>query len=193
MSTVVDAMFRYPLGDDAALIPATPAIAAAFHELTAANRERLARWEPWAAAPVTPEKTRGYLEAAARGWLDGTQVPVAIAVAADRGWQLVGSAGLRINAYSRSGEIGYWIDAHHEGRGLVSRTTVALLDQAFGPLGLGRVTLGTTTDNHRSRAVARRLGFTEEGILRGAVAFTGTDRRDEVIYGLLAPDWRPSR
>jgi ribosomal-protein-serine acetyltransferase len=71
----------------------------------------------------------------------------------------------------------------------VTRTVTALLDHGFGPLGLRRISLHTTVDNVRSRAVAHRLGFTEEGVLREAVAFPD-ELRDEVVYGLLADEWR---
>jgi ribosomal-protein-serine acetyltransferase len=33
------------------------------------------------------------------------------------------------------------------------------------------------------------LGFTQEGVLRGAAAFPH-ERRDRVVHGLLAPEWR---
>jgi pimeloyl-ACP methyl ester carboxylesterase len=62
------------------------------------------------------------------------------------------------------------------------------LDQAFGPLGLARVTLHIDVENQRSRALADRLGFTEEGVHRQAVGFPD-GRRDEVVYGLLAAEW----
>lgn len=193
MSMIVQSMFRYPLGDDAALIPRTMAISEAYHELTMANRQRLARWEPWAARRTDLAGTRDYLKAGARAWLDGAALPTAIAVPAGAGWRLVGSAGLRINKYSKVGGVGYWIDDAFEGRGLVSRAVAALLDQAFGPLALGRVALHAQVENNRSRAVARRLGFTEEGVHRAAIAFDDGDRRDEVVYAMLPADWRTGR
>jgi RimJ/RimL family protein N-acetyltransferase len=64
----------------------------------------------------------------------------------------------------------------------------ALLDQAFGPLGLARVTLHTEAANQRSRALATRLGFTEEGVHRQAISFPD-GRRDELAYGQLATEW----
>ena len=84
--------------------------------------------------------------------------------------------------------MGYWLDAGFEGRGLVTRAVTAVLDHAFGPLGLHRVELQTTTDNTRSLRVAERLGFTQEGVLREAAAFPG-ERRDVVVHGLLAREW----
>ena len=188
MTTIPAPMFSFPLADDAILIPRTAAIIDAYHELLAANQERLARWEPWAAKPPVLEETRSFLEASGRGWLDGSELPVAIAVKRRGQWHLAGALSLSVNRYSRSGEIGYWIGQDYEGRGLVTRAAAALLDQAFGPLGLDRVSLHTDPVNERSRAVARRLGFVQEGVIRQGTAFAD-ERRDEVVYGLLAEEW----
>jgi RimJ/RimL family protein N-acetyltransferase len=184
-------MFSCPLGDDAALLPRPAAISGAYHELQAANHERLARWG-WAPEPPTPEVTRSLLEESGRAWIEGAELPVAIAVPAPEGWQLVGTAGLRISQHTRTGDAWYWIDAAFEGRGLVSRAMTILLDQAFGPLGLARVTVHTDAANQRSRALAARLGFTEEGLHRQAITI-GDQRHDEVVYGLLADEWRAHR
>jgi ribosomal-protein-serine acetyltransferase len=191
VSTVTPAMFTCPLGDDAALIPRTVAIAEAHQALLMANYERLARWDPDfdAGRPATLEETRARLEQQGRAWLEGTRLPVDIAVPAGQDWRLVGAVSLRFDPAMRTGEIGYWIDAAFEGRGLVTRAVTAVLDQAFGPIGLDRVELRTGTDNARSRGVARRLGFTEEGLLREAVVFSDGQRDDDLVYGLLAREW----
>lgn len=83
----------------------------------------------------------------------------------------------------------------HEGRGLITRALTALIGHAFGPLKLHRVVLRIDADNERSRAVARRLGFSEEGRQRQAI-FVGGRWRDDVQYSLLADEWphrRPQR
>jgi ribosomal-protein-serine acetyltransferase len=191
VSALVTAMFTCPLGGDAALLPRTLAIADAYHELQVANHERLAR-RGWPAQPPTPDSTRSLLEESGRAWLAGTELPVAIAIKAKDGWQLAGTAGLRINRHNQTGDAWYWIDVAFEGRGLVSRAMTMLLDHAFGPLGLARVTVHTEAANQRSRALAARLGFTEEGLHRQAVVIGG-QRRDDVVYGLLADEWRAHR
>ncbi|MDH6578533.1 GNAT family protein [Kitasatospora sp. MAP5-34] len=189
MSTATAALFTCPLGDDAALIPRTAAIADAYQALLEANYERLAHWFPGAFdKPPTPEGTRADLERAGRAWLDGSQLPLAITVQAEDGWRLAGWVNLLIDGPARSAEVGYWLGAGFEGRGLVTRAVTAVLDHAFGQLGLHRVELQTTADNERSRSVARRLGFTQEGVLREAAAFPG-ERRDVVVHGLLAREW----
>ncbi|MEE1768343.1 GNAT family protein [Streptomyces sp. JV185] len=195
MSTVTPAMFTCPLGHDAALIPRTVAIAEAHQALLMANYERLAQWDPDfdAENPTTLDETRSRLERQGHAWLEGTQLPLDIAVPAGRDWQLVGAVTLNCDMAMKAGEIGYWIDAAFEGRGLVTRAATAVLDQALGRIGLDRVELRTGTDNARSRSVARRLGFTEEGLLREAVIFPNGSRDDDVVYGLLAREWLKSR
>jgi ribosomal-protein-serine acetyltransferase len=189
VTTIPAPMFSCPLAEDAVLIPRTAAITDAYHELVAENTERLARWEPWAAKPPVLEETRSFLETSGRNWLDGSELPVAIAVKSSGQWRLAGALSLIISRYTRSAEIGYWIGRKYEGRGLVTGAAAVLLDQAFGPLGLDRVSLHTDPSNDRSRAVARRLGFVEEGLLRQGTAFP-EERRDELVYGLLADEWR---
>jgi RimJ/RimL family protein N-acetyltransferase len=178
-------MFTFPLGDGVALVPRTPAIAEEFHQVRLANHERIVRWNPGLdPRPPTPEDTRAQLARNARRWLKGTMIPVAISV----GGTLTGAAALRIDQKMCTADVGYWIDAGYEGRGLVTRTVTALLDQAFGPLGLHRVTLGTSAGNRRSRALAERLGFRQEALHREALPGEG-GWEDEVVYGLLVAEW----
>lgn len=96
---------------------------------------------------------------------------------------------LRVNRYARTGDIEYWIDGAYEARGLVTRAGAAVLEEAFGPIGLDKVALHTEVGNDPSRALARRLGFLEEGVLREAIA-SPDGRRDQVACGLLAVEWR---
>jgi ribosomal-protein-serine acetyltransferase len=190
MSTVTAAMFTHRLAEDAALLPRTTAIADAYQALMEANYERLADWFPGRFdVPPTLGSTRAELERSGRAWRDGSQLPLVIAVKSGSSWRLVGWVNLLIDSSARSAEVGYWLDAGSEGRGLVTRAVTAVLDEAFGPLGLHRVELQTTADNRRSRSVAQRLGFTEEGVLREAAVFPGGPR-DVVVYGLLASEWR---
>lgn len=171
-------MFSHRLDDETVLVLRTPAITEAYHALLTINQDRLARWEPWAAQPLTLEGTRSFLEAGARGWIEGSQLPVAIALASEGEWRLVGSATLRIDRYARTGEVGYWVDGAHERQGLASRAVAALLDEAFGPRMLDKVTLQTETGNARSRSLARRLGFAQGSAEAGDRVRSRTARRD---------------
>lgn len=101
-----------------------------------------------------------------------------------------GQIGL-VDANARTGqvEIGYWIDAAHSGRGLVTRTSRALTDACFKLMDANNVTIRCAVDNGRSRAVAERLGFHQDGILCGGHAVAGV-LQDIVVYSMLAKEWQ---
>jgi len=65
----------------------------------------------------------------------------------------------------------------------------ALVDHAFGTWRLHRIELGAATGNARSRAVAERVGFREEGVRRDSERH-GDDWLDMVVYAMLATDPR---
>ena len=65
----------------------------------------------------------------------------------------------------RRAEVGYWLVPDARGRG-IGRTAVSLLvEWAFAELGLDRIEITTTVDNVPARALARSLGFREEGVM----------------------------
>jgi ribosomal-protein-serine acetyltransferase len=100
--------------------------------------------------------------------------------------QLYGSSGLhRMDWSVPSFEIGYWIHKDHEGQGLVTEAVNAVTRYAFNQLQAKRVEIRCETDNVRSRAVAERLGFERDGILR-------QDRR-KIHNGELTDTWVYSR
>jgi ribosomal-protein-alanine N-acetyltransferase len=79
----------------------------------------------------------------------------------------------------RRGEVGYWLVPAARGRG-IGRTAVGLLvEWAFADLGLDRIEITTTPENAPARALARSLGFHEEGVMIGRNLERG--RRVDVV------------
>lgn len=179
-------MFVLPVDEEIELVLAEVRHAEEVSALIARNQERLARWEPWAETPATPERLRSYIRSCLDGFADGTQVATYIRV----GGQFVGACGLRLNAYTAVGSVGYWLDGEQEGRGIASRAARALVSAGFRERGLSRIELHTVVDNTRSRALAERIGFKYEGTLRAAMAFANR-RADVALYAAAAADWRP--
>jgi ribosomal-protein-serine acetyltransferase len=174
---------RIQLSDDTELRDLTEADAGELYALVDANREHLAAWMPWA-ADQDLERTAGFLHATSEKRKRGEALEGALVVDG----RIVGCAGFpMIDRVSRAAMIGYWIATEHEGRGLVTRAVSALIDHAFGELGLHRVEIQAATGNVRSRAVPERLGFTQEGVLREA-ELVGERYQDLAVYGLLASD-----
>ena len=112
-------------------------------------------------------------------------------VIADADDALLGSVILHsVDWRNRRGELGYWLVAGARGRGLATRAVGLALRWMFEDLGLERAEIATTPENTGSLAVARRLGFAEEGLLRGRDVEDG-ERVDVVILGLLRSDLEP--
>ena len=59
--------------------------------------------------------------------------------------------------------IGYWLDANHNGQGLMSEAVPAVVRFAFDELSLHRVEATTLTYNIGSQRVLTRAGFRHEG------------------------------
>lgn len=75
------------------------------------------------------------------------------------------------------------------GKGIVTRAARALIDYTFDELELNRAEIHCAEGNRKSRAIAQRLGFRQEGILRRSGLLY--DRYvDMVIYGMLKEEWR---
>ena len=173
------------LGGDLVLRPLSQDDAPALYAVVEAEREFLAPWMPWAAKQDL-EGTRSFLESTERRAAanDGFDAAVVVADA------IAGVAGFHhVDWQNGSTSVGYWLARRAQGRGIATRAVRALLEHAFGAWELNRVELHTAPHNARSRAVAERLGFTEEGVLREAERHDD-GFRDLVLYSLLAAEWR---
>jgi ribosomal-protein-alanine N-acetyltransferase len=88
----------------------------------------------------------------------------------------------------RRGEVGFWVIPGERGRGVGSRAVALTLSWLFGELDLLRVEMTTTPANQVVPALAQRLGFTQEGLLRERTVERGR-RVDLVWFGLLREEW----
>jgi ribosomal-protein-serine acetyltransferase len=74
--------------------------------------------------------------------------------------RIVGAVGFHgIDWDNRSSSIGYWLDAGHQGRGIMTSAVRALVDHALRGWELNRVEIRAAPDNRRSRAIPERLGI----------------------------------
>jgi ribosomal-protein-serine acetyltransferase len=89
----------------------------------------------------------------------------------------------------RKASLGYWLGASFQGQGLVTKACCILITHSFTELKLNRLEIQCDSDNVRSRRVAERLGFTQEGILRQSRWFK-EHFVDQMVYGLLASEWQ---
>jgi RimJ/RimL family protein N-acetyltransferase len=93
---------------------------------------------------------------------------------------------------SRRAEIGYVLGRKHWGQGFAQEGLSSLLEFAFGELGLRRLEAEIDPRNTASGKVLRRLGFTQEGLLRQRWSLKG-EISDSSLYGLLRHEWEITR
>ena len=154
----------------AASFVADPALGAALGRETDPTADDLADW---------PRRT---IDAAAAGEF----VELAIADPADN---LLGSVVMHSPDHHHERiEIGFWLTPAARGRGLARRAVALAVDWAFTGLGMHRVEMTTLPELDRALALADRLGFRREGIMRER-NFERGRRLDVVMLGLLREDW----
>jgi ribosomal-protein-alanine N-acetyltransferase len=82
---------------------------------------------------------------------------------------------------AQSAHVGYWIDRERNGRGLATRALGAVVEEAFGPLGLHRIEAGILPDNRASRIVLERNGFELIGLAPAYLLIAGA-WRDHLLF-----------
>jgi ribosomal-protein-serine acetyltransferase len=174
------------LGDGVVVRSYTLDDAPALYDLIDENREHLRPWMIWEHTTKSVDDTRTFIQSCldepvsieGNGiWVDGA---------------LGGGIGLDIDTLANSGEIGYWLAEPHQGRGIITRACERFFDIAFDELGLHRMELQAASANVRSRAVAGRLGMSEEGVARDGIR-VADGYLDSVQYGILEDEWRARR
>ncbi|WP_188208114.1 GNAT family N-acetyltransferase [Alkalibacillus aidingensis] len=101
--------------------------------------------------------------------------------------QLACSSGLhRINWKIPKFEIGYWTDSRLTGKGYTTEIVNGITDFAFSELKAKRLEIQCDAKNEGSQAVAEKVGFELEGILRNhSLSVNGTELRDTCVYSKI--------
>lgn len=154
------------------------------------NRDHLTEWQDWPNAIQTLKDCREYIQRHEREYSKGKTLSSLILFQE----KVIGMCTLtKIIPLLRKAELSYWIAEEYEGMGIVTQSCRGLIAYAFGTMKLNRLALkfkhvSKDNENIRSRRVAERLGFTQEGILRQD-GMTKGQMMDMVIYSLLAKEW----
>lgn len=167
------------------LVPATVAHAPALVAFIRQNAEHLRAFLPAVLEVDSLDEATHYLHAMEDGAADGEI----------REWYLFSGAVLcgsirvkDIDAYDRKAKIGYFLGSQFEGRGIMTTALRVILHHCFTALELNRIELHCAATNTASQAVAQRLGFTLEGVLREDEWLHGAFV-DIYVYGLLRAEY----
>ncbi len=179
-------MLSRKIDEDTELRLIEPQHAEALNALIEQNFSHIKEWSAWLKDDRSIESTRSFIKRNLTRMAEGDGFGFAI-------WHRGEMAGQIEYNYldhdNRKTELGYWLGASFQGRGLVTKSCRALIDHAFGELGLNRVEMCCAVENHKSRAIPERLGFRQEGVLVQA-EWMHDHFNDMVVYALLASEWR---
>jgi len=163
-----------------------PRHAEEYFALAERNREHLYEWTDIKAYEGSVETVREYIKQRLLSFANNQGYHLGI-------WyqgKLIGNLSYgNLDWRSRKVELGYWIDASMQGKGIITKVCQTMIQYAFEEHGLNKVEISCAAGNRRSRAVPERLGFTQEGIHRQGD--WQHDHFDDVVYyGLLAQEWK---
>ena len=183
-------MFTYTVNENITLRHPELSDAPALFSLFDQNREHLTEWQDYPNKIQTLEDCEQFIRNHNHELEEGKGLATLIVYQGE----VVGMVYLdKIVSILRKAEIGYWIAEAYQGKGIVTQSARGLMTYAFETLNINRLALkfkrvSDEHENSRSRRVAERLGFTEEGILRQDGMTKGV-MMDMVMTSILADEW----
>lgn len=164
------------------------------------NEKHLTRWEP--ARPsgfYTAEWWAQQLERNRRELVEGRSLRLFVRSRRSPRGAVIGTCNFTniVRGAFQACNLGYSIDATHEGKGMMREALDAAIDYVWEELRLHRIMANYQPTNERSGALLRRLGFAVEGYARDYLFIDGA-WRDHVLTALTNPegptlDGRPRR
>lgn len=181
-------LFEELQGERVVIRPYRESDAQVLFEAVVESRDHLRPWQPWIAdAHQTIEESRDLVVSWAAQWGRREHLIVGIWDRITRDY--LGSCGLHPKNWN-SGyfEIRYWLRASAIGRGCMTEAVKLLTDYALTHLKASRLEIRCEERNQRSAAVARRLGFVQEGRLRNMPVTQTSSLCTLLLFSLIPED-----
>lgn len=157
--------------------------------LVDANRPHLREWLPWVDHMQSVENFTDHIADCKKR--EAQQTDYAFVIMLNN--EMAGRIGIHyINNQNKIAAIGYWLGDGFQGKGIITRACSLLVDHCFNVLDMHRVEIKCATGNHKSRAIAEKLNFTKEGMLRQAELVNETFL-DLYLYSMLKDEWKQGR
>lgn len=161
--------------------------AATLHALIQQNIDHLSPWMFWAKPEYDVDGVAAFQESKKKLWNESGEHGYSIYFRDE----LAGAIGIRgFESPVRAVSLGYWLSAHLQHRGIMTRSVGALIRLAFEEYEMNQVIIRAATENAASRAIPERLGFTETGTERQMTINADGKLMDLVTYSLLQSEWR---
>lgn len=179
-------MFKYVVNSDVELRLIQLKDAEELFQLTHSCREHLRKWLPWVSDSFSCEDTKAFVKITMEQFASNNGFQAGI-------WykgEIAGVIGYHgIDWAHKSTCIGYWLGEKYVGKGIMTKVCRAFVDYALIDLNLNRVEIRCAENNHKSRAIPERLGFTKEGMVR-ETEWLYDHYVNHIVYGMLAKEWK---
>ena len=180
-------MFKIEIDNEIYLELAHPSHAKEAFEIVDRNRALFGQWFLWVEHTKSVEDSRKFLESTLKEYAN--QESLTCMVFYEN--QLVGDVSLFDigKGYGiRGGEIGYWLDAKAQGKGIIHRAVQKMIEIGFKQYELDKIYIRCDLPNVASAKVPKRLGFTLEGRSRACSKVNGV-LMDMDMYGILRDEF----
>jgi len=118
---------------------------------------------------------------------DGTALELVIIL--KEAGRIIGRCGLfEYEKFDAHATLGYVLGRDHWKQGHMREALTAFITHTFHRIGLRRIEARAEADNTNSTGLLKRLGFTQEGVLRERWITEGQPM-DAHVFGLLAGEW----
>ncbi|MCP4181283.1 MAG: GNAT family N-acetyltransferase [bacterium] len=133
------------------------------YNLTDKNREYLKQWLPWLDFVKCENDTLNFIKRT----ISQNEKSLGPTFAISVGEKIGGIIGFHpIDNSNKVGEIGYWLSASLQKKGIITLSCKALIKLGFEKYNLNRIQIPAAEKNYKSRSVPERLDFKFEGIIR---------------------------
>jgi ribosomal-protein-serine acetyltransferase len=156
-------MLNLKVDDEIDLRLVHPDYANMHFEVAMANKEHIGRWLEWIYKYQSGQDSLNFINFALEKYERGEALECFIFYQD----KLVGSVGFgKITKANNSAEIGYWLASDYCGKGIMTKSVKTLVEYGFNFLNLHRIYIKAATGNEKSANIPRKLGFTQDAILR---------------------------
>ncbi|MGS2721568.1 GNAT family N-acetyltransferase [Paraglaciecola aestuariivivens] len=177
---------KIPVNNQIHLALLVPEFAESLYSLTNKNRQYLKNWLSWLDLVNSLQDTQTFIETAIYHHNHNQGSSFAIFYQE----KMVGVAGFNhIDHQHHWGAIGYWLDQEHTGKGIITQSVIQLIKYGFIEHQLDKIEIRCAEQNHKSRQIPERLGFTYEATLRQC-EWLYNHYVDHAVYSLLRSEFR---
>ncbi len=185
MATIVHSQPRYT--ERLMLRPFRRRDVGSFHSAVMASIGELQPWLPWIEGYDRSFAQR-FIRESVGSWAERRAFDFTVRPIEDLDRHIGNVSVWPTSVQNGVGEVGYWIRSDETGHGYGVEAAAVAVDVGFNELDLHKVVLRIAVGNIASEKIAKRLGFTYEGVLRDEVK-VGTQWLDHSSWSMLQSEW----